>query len=421
MLRSASPSAMRPNDHRADKANPAQQAFEHPKACTLHGRGPRKRLCHHRSKESRSVRQPIEAAQRMDAVCCMCRRPGNQPCATSCCCAHPGCDLHSSSAEPTVACRRECRSAERMHQAMLRRQSDPDLSQDRYLRKSTARQAAMSSMSREPEAQHPQQLQGRPEKRVTSLQQDGNVIGPFLEHMQDEAVTESSHARLLSQVDAFMQSLQGPLGVHETAQPRHHQSPQQGHRKASASSTFPPGGVEALHEQQGMPHAVLPGRPSGLSEQGSPHLQRTAWLDEEAGAPSSTRQQAQRPQQDSRRAEAEGRDPDRQHAECAAAEEEDPSSDEGMAMASSAHRYREHQSSQPDDVHSSPIFNSPEAPAPNDLEDGAIPSTSAPQGGFKRACTCSKPPARRLSSLEHVSQASLDELEALLAEQQHKV
>ena len=57
----------------------------------------------------------------------------------------------------------------------------------------------------------------------------------------------------------------------------------------------------------------------------------------------------------------------------------------------------------------------------NDLVDGAMPSTSAPQDGFEKACTCSQPTARRLSSLEHVSQASLDELEALLAEQQHKV
>ena len=69
----------------------------------------------------------------------------------------------------------------------------------------------------------------------------------------------------------------------------------------------------------------------------------------------------------------------------------------------------------------SSILKIPEVPTLNDLVGGAIPSTSAPQGGFERACACSKPLARRLSSLEHVSQASLDELEALLAEQQHKV
>lgn len=183
------------------------------------------------------------------------------------------------------------------------------------------------------------------------------------------------------------------------------------HRAAGKSGTI----------SMACPPTVLPGRPLGLSEQRSPYPERTAWLDQKAGHPGSTRQQAQHSPQDNIHARAEGRDSDRQHAECAAAEDEDPSSDEGRATASSAPRYREQQILPLHGVPSSPTLNSPEAPAPYDFADGAIPSTSAPQGGFERACACSKAPARRLSSLEHVSQAPLDELEALLAQQQREV
>ena len=423
MPRNASPPAVRRGDCCADKDDPAQQACEHPKARTMPGISLQKRR-RHGHKQSKSSRQPITAAQRMGALSCMCGRlPNDQPGATFRCCAHPGGDLYSSSAEPIVACRRKCQSAKRMRQpAMLRQPSDSNLSQEFLERERMARHHKVCSTSRKPEeAQHTQQLQGRPQKQMTSLQQDGNASRPSLECMQSEAVAESSHARLLSQIDAFMQSLQGPLDIPETAQPRPRQSSQHGHRWALAASAPSQGSEEARQNQHGAPAAVLPGRPSGPSEQGSPHLERTAWLDEEAGPPSSTKQQAQHPPQGERRAEAEGRDPDRKHAECAAAEDENPSSAEGAAMASSAPRYREQQDSQPAGVPSSPICIGPEAPAMNDLVDGALPSTSAPQGGLERACTCSKPPARRLSSLEHVSQASLDELEALLAEQQHKV
>ena len=422
--RSASPPAAQQSDRRADRADLAQQASEQPRNRMMHGRGPEQRRCHHRIRQSGSVGQPIKATQRMDTICCMCQRwPGDQPFPTSCGCAHPVGDLYSSSAEPTVACRRESWSAKHIPQpAMLRQPSDTDLTQECLPKECVARHHGVCSMSGKHEgAQHTQQLQGRPERQVTSLQQDVNASGPSLERMRDEAVTESSHARLLSQIDAFMQSLQGPQDVHETAQPRHHQSPQHGHHWALAASASSLGSEEAWHSQRGAPAAVLPGRPSGLSKQGGPHLERTAWLDEEAAPPSSTRQQAQHPLQDNRRAEAERTGPDRQHAECAAAEDEDPSSVEGTATASSAPRFREQQILPLHGVPSSPILNSPEAPAPNDLVDGAIPSTSAPQSGFERACACSKAPARRLSSLEHVSQASLDELEALLAEQQHKV
>lgn len=390
----------------------------------MHGRGPEQRRCHHRTGQSGSVRQPIEARQRMNMICCMCQRwPGDQPFPTSCGCAHPVGDLYSSSAEPTVACRRECRSAKHIRQpAMLRQSSDPDLTQECLPRECVARHHGVWSMSRKHEgAQHTQQLQGRPEKQVTLLQQDVNASGPSLERMRDEAVTESSHARLLSQIDAFMQSLQGPLDGPETAQPRHPQSPQHEHHRALADSAASQGSGEVWHDQHGMPPTVLPGRPLGLSEQRSPYPERTAWLDQKAGHPGSTRQQAQHSPQDNIHARAEGRDSDRQHAECAAAEDEDPSSDEGRATASSAPRYREQQILPLHGVPSSPTLNSPEAPAPYDFADGAIPSTSAPQGGFERACACSKAPARRLSSLEHVSQAPLDELEALLAQQQREV
>ena len=535
----------------------------------------------HGPKQSKSARQPNEAAQRIGAIACMCRRwPRDQLCPTSCCCAHPIGDMYRSSAEPIVACRRKCRSAERMRQpAMPRQPSHPDLTQERLPRGSMARYRGMRSRSSNPEeAQHAQQLQDGHEEQVASLQQDANDSRPSVKLLQDEAITESSHALLLSQIDAFMESLQGPLDAHETAQQRQPQHPQHEESKAVANAVSSLDSMEAWHKQHGMAPAVMPGRLSGLSAHVSPHAEGPAWPDEKNGPPCRTRQQAAHSSQDNGCVRSDRADPDRQRAERVGAECGDVCSDEGTAIRSDSSAFRdrgqqdslsdgkggnpaeslaaagrtdhspcrcEHsgrrasdhaisqhvdlqdgvlnaatnregawaagkphsrvqrlnilsstchipdcgvsgtgQSSletlneveseevEPDEAPSDaiagfltgvsgtkgkasvevgqsarglgslqatlqrakhnapaaghrcrepPSLHGPDATALYDLIDGAMPSSSAFRSGFERACAGSKPAARRLSSLEHVSQASLDELEALLAEQRRKV
>ena len=367
MLRSASPPAVRRSDCCVDEAGPAQQACEPAGAPMRHGTGPKSRRCQHGFKQPNSFRQPDKAAQRMDAVCCMCQQwPGDQPCPISCCCAPPVGDMHGVSLEPLVAYGRECQFAKHMRQpAVLSQPSNHDSAQKRRPRESAAKHHGLCSTSSAPdEAQHAQQLQDRPEQQGTVVSYGAEFSRPSSEHMQGDALTESSHARLLSQIDAFMQSLQEPLHVHEPAQPRQQQSSQHGRGQIGKKETEP----------DEMPADATSGLLVGVSGDDVKACMEASQSPLRLGSLEATLQGAKH------------------------------------AALGAGHRCREALSP-----------NGPDPPALSDLIEGAVPSTSAHQSGRERAFAGSMPTARRLSSLEHVSQASLDELEALLAEQQRKV